>query len=206
MRSILLGSVVALAALLQPAQAANVAGVELDETARPDGVGSPLVLNGAGIRRKFFFKIYVGALYLPKKLTTVEAVLNEAGPKRVLMHFLYKRVDRQKLVDGWTEGFNNNSRADMSKLEGRLADFNRLFTDTKRGDVILLDYLPQSGTRVTINGETKGTIPGADFNTALLKVWLGAEPADAGLKQAMLGGSNAERRSGNGGGGGGGGY
>ena len=107
----------------------------------------------------------------------------------MLMHFLYKKVGRDKLVDGWKEGFSGNSSvAEMEKLKARLADFNKLFTDAKKGDVILLDYLPDKGTRVTINGQAKGTIAGADFNKTLLKVWLGTKPADSGLKEAMLGG------------------
>jgi hypothetical protein len=161
--------------------------VNLDDTAQLVAGGPKLVLNGAGVRKKFFVKVYVGALYLPNKATTVAAVLNETGPKRVLMHFLYKKVEREKLTDGWKEGFENNSKTEMAQLRARLDDFNKLFTDVKKGDVILLDYLPGSGTRVTINGQEKGTIAGEDFNRALLKVWLGPEPADSGLKQAMLG-------------------
>lgn len=172
--------------LAHPAQAAEVAGVKIEETVSVDG--STLTLNGAGIRKKLFVKVYVGALYLPKKATMVEAVLADPGPKRVLMHFLYKSVEREKLTEGWTEGFKNNSAAEMEKLRARLDDFNKLFTDVKARDVILLDYVPGTGTRVTIKGAVKGTIPGADFNAALLKVWLGGSPADAGLKQAMLGG------------------
>lgn len=176
------------AALAYPAQGAEVAGVKLEDTVSIDRGGPMLSLNGAGIRKKFFVKVYVGALYLTKKASTVEAVLADPGPKRVLMHFLYKKVEREKLTEGWTEGFQKNSGAEMAKLQARLDDFNKLFADAKAGDVILLDYLPGEGTRVTMNGQAKGTIPGADFNTALLKVWLGESPADSGLKQAMLGG------------------
>jgi hypothetical protein len=63
-----------------------------------------------------------------------------------------------------------------------------MFPTVKEGDVIYLDYIPGSGTRVTINGENKGLIPGRDFNNALLDIWLGEEPADKSLKKAMLGG------------------
>ncbi len=50
--------------------------------------------------KKFFVKVYVGALYLPKIMTSVDAVLDETGPKCVLMHFLYKKVEGYKLADG----------------------------------------------------------------------------------------------------------
>ncbi len=176
------------AGLLAPAQAAEVAGVKLEDTASIEAGAPPLVLNGAGIRKKFYVKVYVGALYLPKKASTVDAILADPGPKRVLMHFLYKKVEREKLTEGWDEGFKSNSAAEMEKLRARLDDFNKFFTDAVAGDVILLDYQPGTGTRVTIKGAVKGTIPGADFNAALLKVWLGGSPVDSGLKQAMLGG------------------
>ena len=188
MWSLIIGSALLATAIAAPAQAAKVAGVELEDSVQISADTPELVLNGAGIRKKLFIKVYVGALYLQNKATGVDAVLNQTGANRVLMHFLYKKVGRDKLVDGWKEGFSGNSSAEMEKLKARLADFNGLFTDAKKGDVILLDYLPGKGTRVTINGQAKGTIPGADFNKALLKVWLGNSPVDSGLKEAMLGG------------------
>jgi hypothetical protein len=72
----------------------------------------------------------------------------------------------------------------VKQLEGI---FNAVKT-AKPGDVILLDYVPGSGTRVVVNGEAKGTVAGEEFNRALLRIWLGDQPADASLKKAMLGG------------------
>ncbi len=189
MRTLIIGSALLATTMMVPVEAAKVAGVELDNSVQISADTPQLVLNGAGIRKKLFIKVYVGALYLQNKATSVDAVLNQNGAKRVLMHFLYKKVEREKLIDGWQEGFSKNtSAAEMEQLQARLADFNDLFTDAKKGDVILLDYVPDQGTRVTINGQAKGTVPGADFNKALLKVWLGDSPADNGLKEAMLGG------------------
>ena len=189
MRSLIIGSALLATAIAAPAQAAKVAGVKLEDSVQISADTPKLALNGAGIRKKLFIKVYVGALYLQNKATSVDVALNQTGANRVLMHFLYKKVGRDKLVDGWKEGFSgNSSAAEMEKLQARLADFNGLFTDAKKGDVILLDYLPGEGTRVTINGQAKGTIPGADFNKALLKVWLGNSPVDSKLKEAMLGG------------------
>lgn len=203
MRTWLLGILLFVNAGFAGSQAAEIAGVQVKEAAQLTSSGPKLVLNGAGIRKKFFVKVYVGALYLSNKATTVDGALNQTGPKRVLMHFLYKHVSKKKLVKGWNEGFEkNHTKAEMDKLRRRLDDFNKLFIDVKKGDVILLDYLPASGTRVTINGQEKGMIPGADFNKALLRVWLGSKPADARLKQAMLAGAKAEKHRGDGYGGG----
>jgi len=167
--------------------AREVAGVDLEDEATLAN-GETLVLNGAGIRTKFFVKVYVGALYLPHSTADVAEALAMPGGRRVVMHFLYDGVSAQKIVAGWTDGFRNNlSPAAFQALQPRLQHFNALFTDTREGDRIQLDYLPGQGTQVTITGLEKGLIEGEDFMRALLSVWLGEEPADSGLKAAMLG-------------------
>ena len=80
---------------------------------------------------------------------------------------------------------------ELARLDPQVKQLDKIFTAVKavkKGDVVLLDYLPGAGTRVTVRGEDKGTIPGEDFNRALLRIWLGESPADASLKKAMLGG------------------
>lgn len=168
--------------------ALEVAGVDVPQSVT---IGNKvLVLNGAGIRKKFFIKVYVGALYLPVKRGTVEEILAEQGSKRIVMSFLYKEVSAEKLVDGWNEGFaKNNSAGEMKTLQERINQFNSMFVTVRKGDEIRLDYLPDQGTQVRINGILKGSVPGEDFARALLKIWLGPEPADANLKDAMLGNS-----------------
>jgi hypothetical protein len=171
--------------------ARDVAGIDLPETLQVAAGTPPLVLNGAGIRKKFFFKIYVAGLYLPSHQTSTEAILDMPGPKRVHMHFLYKEVERDKLVTGWQEGFENNlDKASLVQLAPRLAKFNQLFRTMHRGDVIDLDYQPEEGTQVLFNGELQGVIEGDDFYAGLLKVWLGQQPADADLKTALLKGTS----------------
>ena len=167
-------------------QAQEVAGVTLPEQVKLSD--TTLKLNGAGIRSKFFFDIYVGALYLPEKTKDAETAINMPGPKQVLMHFLYKEVSQEKLIDGWNDGFkDNHSREQFKALEPKLDAFNQLFITVKRGDQITLDYLPETGTRVSINKQIKGSIPGEEFYPALLRVWLGKKPADSDLKEGMLG-------------------
>ena len=167
--------------------AREIEGIVLPETLQIPDNSTPLLLNGAGTRNKFFFKIYVAGLYLPSQQRSSRDILSLPGPKRVHMHFLYKEVEKEKLTSGWQDGFKNNrDSADFEQLASRLTKFNSLFRTMKRGEVIDLDYLPKAGTRIWFNGELQGQIEGADFYSALLKVWLGASPADKGLKTALL--------------------
>ena len=165
---------------------------QLDDVSFPDtiildGTDVALQLNGMGYRTKFVFKVYVGALYTETRVNSRDAVQTLKGPKRVVMHMVYDEVSSEKMVDGWNDGFEeNSSEKQLENLQSRLKTFNSYFPDLKAGDVILLDFIPATGTRVTINGVEKGIIEGADFYTALLDVWLGEEPADEDLKDAML--------------------
>lgn len=169
------------------AAATDVAGVPLADHYSVDGTS--LVLNGAGIRSKFFIHIYVGALYLPETSKSAASILAAPGPYSMQMYMLYKRVDADKIRNGWTEGFRANVDGDgFAALEDRLRQFNRLFTDLKKGDVVRMDYAPGKGTSIRINGQPRGTVPGRDFALALLRVWIGEHPADDDLKRGLLGG------------------
>jgi len=173
--------------LVSPAWSKNIAGVEVAESiSNPDGV--TLTLNGAGIRKKLFFKIYVAALYLEKGVNDAQAVIGDPGAKRIVMHFIYDEVGKDKIIDGWKEGFAANVDAEkLEKLKPRLASFNTMFDqDMMEGDVITFDYLPGKGTQVKVKGEEKGTIEGEDFQQALLSVWLGKEPVSSDLRSDLL--------------------
>ena len=80
----------ALAALLaaSPLQtlARDVSGVKLADTVTVDG--KPLQLNGAGMRKKLFIKVYVGALYLPARSSDAAAIVAADEPKYVRMVFV----------------------------------------------------------------------------------------------------------------------
>lgn len=166
--------------------ATEVAGVTVADAAVVGG--KTLQLNGAGTRSKFFIKVYVGALYLPAAASDATSAIDMPGPKRVLMHFVYDDVPAAKITRGWQEGFENNLDAQaFAALQPRLQQFNGLFEDMTEGDEVVFDYLPGQGTRVIIKGRERGLIGGDDFMRALLAVWLGEEPADSGLKAAMLG-------------------
>jgi hypothetical protein len=173
------------------ADAAEIEGVKLADNVQLGGAGPDLVLNGAGVRTRVFFKVYVGALYLQKKTGSTDAVLGDAGAKRIAMHML-RDLDAEQLFSALNDGLKkNHAPGELARLEPQVKQLEGIFNAVKaakKGDVILLDYLPGAGTRVTVRGDDKGTIAGEDFNRALLRIWLGEQPADAALKRAMLGG------------------
>ena len=175
--------------LAAPALAAEVAGVKVDE--RVELGSGELVLNGAGLRTKAFFKVYVAGLYLAEKKTRPEEVLALPGAKRVSMR-LMRELSAKQLIEALEGGIHDNTPAsEREPLSGRLAELAAIMNalqSAKEGDVIALDWLPGSGTRVVLNGEPRGKpIVGEDFYRALLKIWLGDNPVSGSLKKALLG-------------------
>ncbi len=170
-----------------PAWAVEIAGVDVEEKVVNDA-GTALLLNGAGIRTKFFFKIYITELYMENPQKKAAQVIADNGAKRIVMHFLYDEVGRDQIVEAWQEGFTANTKeVSRQGLEQRIEKFNAMFTeDMKEGDIIIFDYFPGQGTTVSIKGEVKGMIDGKNFNDALLAIWLGEEPVGEDLKRALL--------------------
>jgi len=168
--------------------AVEIEGVEIPDTLSLPNSDTTLLLNGAGIRKKFFMDIYIGALYLESQTTEAKAILQGTGAASVMMHFLYSEVSKDKITDGWTDGLEKNtSHTKMQTLKESLTTFNKLFRTVRKGDVIRIDYLPDNGTQVRINGEWRGTVEGNDFFRSLLSVWLGEKPVTKSLRESMLG-------------------
>jgi hypothetical protein len=171
----------------QTAYAVTVADVEL-----PDKVtvgGEELVLNGAGLRTKLGFKVYAGALYLPARASTPESVISMAGPKRMHLHFIYRKSPASKITKGWRDGFFYNlTDKERDALHDRIDRFCALFGDTLRGETYTFDFIPGLGTQIFENDKLRTPIEGEDFMRGLMLIWLGDRPAHKRLKGSLLGG------------------
>ena len=173
------------------ASAAEVEGVKLPERIRIAADGPELVLNGAGVRvRLIFFKVYVAALYLPVKSEDGESIIRDSRPSRLFMQMV-RDLSVEQLTSSIDEALRETlTPEERLPLEPRLKQFTAIFDtlpEVKEGMQITIDYLPQPGTVIRVNGEEEGRIPGADFSQALLRIWIGDRPRDPELKKALLG-------------------
>jgi hypothetical protein len=143
---------------------------------------------GVGIRQKLFMDIYYGASYLHQPTRDPAQVVQSDQPKRVVLHVVYKQVDADKWVEGWQEGFSRNAPNADGSLQEKIKQFIACFSEpVKKGEQVRIDYLPETGTVVSIKGRERATIPGHDFMVALWSVWFGKFPPSESLKKEMLG-------------------
>ena len=181
---------IAFGAVQASAQPVEIEGVKLEPTVQV--ASAPLQLNGAGVRTRAIFKVYVAGLYVPQKSKDAAALLSQKGPRRMSITML-RNVDADSFGGALNEGLkNNHTEAQLAGFKAQIEALSanlKAVGETKKGDVINFEYVPDAGTRITVNGQPRGTsIAGEDFFTAVLRIWLGEKPADAGLKKALLGG------------------
>ncbi len=167
----------------------NVSGVRYDESV--DARGTKLQLNGAGVRYKAVFKVYTAGLYLTKKASTPEEALAAPGPKRLNIVML-RDIDSGELGKLFSRGMEDNmDRAAFSKLVPGVLRMSQIFSDHKKlvaGDTFSIDWIPGTGTVITVKGVAQGEpFKEPEFFNALLRIWLGPNPADWKLKDALLG-------------------
>lgn len=177
------------AALSAWGQGGSLEGVKLEPSAQVGGAA--LQLNGAGVRVRVVFKVYVAALYVPQRSSDPATLLSQQGPRRVAITML-RNVDADTFAGALVDGLKANH--DATQLAALKAPLDALTAtlkaagEAKKGDVIHLDFLPGTGTRVVINGQAKGeAIAGDAFYTALLRIWIGDKPVDDGLRKSLLG-------------------
>jgi hypothetical protein len=171
---------------LELAGAREMKGVNFPETVTIQD--TPCKLNGIGVRKKIIIDVYLGALYLPQQTTSASQVITSDQVKRILLHFVYREVKKDQLIDAWNEGFKKNGGASLANLQEKISRFNSFFTESvKKGEIVEITYIPGKGTEVIIKGQVKGVIEGKNFMEALFSVWFGEYPPTQELKKGMLG-------------------
>jgi len=166
----------------------RLAGVNLSDQTVLNG--QMLALNGAGVRTLFGFNIYVAALYLPYSMREAAHILDSNTPRRLQLTLLRDTSTEQNLNALKAGLLDNNSAAEMEAVKADVERFLGLIqqvAEVPAGTVIQLDYLPNTGTWARIGDRNLGLIPGARFNRAIMKIWLGSDPIQSSLKQSLLG-------------------
>ena len=190
MKRLLASAALGIVTLAAGAQPVEMEGVKLEASAQVGGAA--LQLNGAGVRTRAFFKVYVAGLYVPQKAGDAGTLLAQKGARRIVIAML-RSVDAETFAGALNDGLKaNHSEAQLAGWKTQIDALNanlKAVGEAKKGDLIHFEYVPDAGTRVVVGGQPRGSvIPGEDFFTAVLRIWIGDKPVDAGLKKGMLGG------------------
>lgn len=171
------------------AVAVELAGVKVEDAVTVSG--TKLQLNGAGIRYKGPFKVYVGDLYTTRRVSSLDDLIAAPGPKRLSMTFL-RDINSAEFGKLLTRGMEDNvSKQELSKIIPGMIKMGDIFAANKSfapGDVCSLEWDPAKGLSVYAKGKLQAE-PFKDpaFYRALMSIWFGNTPADWKLKDELLG-------------------
>lgn len=147
-----------------------------------------LLLNGAGIRSKFFLNIYIGALYLTEKSSDEDNIIDADMPMTIRLYITSSLIDGEKMSEATLDGFVKSTGGDLGPIQKEVELLIGAFRDiVADGDVFDLQYVPGKGVSVIRNGEEKVVVPGLEFKKALYGIWLSDDPVQDDLKDGMLG-------------------
>lgn len=184
-RTTLIAGVAALS--LSAAEAADVGGIAFHEELNV--AGQPLQLNGAGLRTRLFFKVYAMGLYLTAQGMDPSEAIMAKPPKRIRI-VTKRELEAAQFADALVDGIRkNHDDAALKALDERIRAMRAALLalgPVREGTEVLIDLLPDGSTQLQVAGTPRGDpIEGADFQAALLRIWLGQEPADSALKSAL---------------------
>jgi hypothetical protein len=145
-----------------------------------------LELKGVGLLRYLgFFKAYAGAFYLEEGIGIEQALADRA--KRLEVEYLraFEGEDIARATMAMIE--KNADNQTIERIRQQIEYHNSLYVDVQPGDRYALTYVPGIGTELSLNGEPRGVIDGAEFASVLFSVWIGQNPIDKGFKRQILG-------------------
>ena len=147
-----------------------------------------IVRNGFGSRNKMMLSLYECGLYLPQKNNDAATIIAADQPAALRLKITSRFVSQEKMLAALQQGFQSSTGGSTASIASDIAAFTNCFSDPiQMDDVFVMAYEPNSGVAVYKNNQQKGIVGGPEFKKALLGIWLGNNPIDANLKNALLG-------------------
>jgi hypothetical protein len=173
-----------------PASALTIDGYDIPQVIPATSDHAELKLNGASMRILYgVVDTYIGKLYVENPVTDANTLIEAAEYKRMVFQVVMKRISGRRIAKAMYDALQLNlSREEAEALEVRLQMLVSMFDSSlKKGQESYLEWGPESGTRIVLNGEVKGVIEGKDFYDAILKIWIGDNPVGSTFKNQVLG-------------------
>jgi hypothetical protein len=168
--------------------ARTIGGVNMEETFKAGD--DTLILNGAGIRGKFFVDVYVAGLYLKEKNNDYKKIMSMDESMAIKIKIISSLITAERFKEACEEGFerttNGNTKPLRPKIDLAYTAFAQKFNV---GDIFDLVYIKGVGTNFYKNGKLITKVDGLDFKAALFGIWIIDKPSHKNekLRKGMLG-------------------
>ena len=135
-------------------QAKQVGGIEMPNKLKVEN--TELILNGAGLREKWFLDLYVGGLYLTKKMKNAVPIMNSKEDMAIRLHIVSSLITSKKMKNAVNEGFENATNDNIAPIKKEIDEFVAVFKDEiKENDIFEMVYVDSLGTKILKNNKLK---------------------------------------------------
>lgn len=185
MKKLLLAAV-AFFLMASPGAPVEIGGVDMPDTLKAGK--DTLVLNGGGVRKKYFMNMYVGGLYLKEKSHDAKKIIAADEPMAIRLHIVSKLISSGKMTTSTLEGFEASTKGNTAPIQREIDNFIGVFKEgITKNDIYDLIYIPVIGVESFKNDKLVTTVPGLEFKQALFGIWLCEKPTiNLDLKEGML--------------------
>ena len=154
--------------------------------------GKILVLNGVGLRKVnrfgLSFKVYFAGLYLEKKSSDPNEILENNGLKMLKSVYL-RAVSTKDQKQPWRDFIKNSCKFDCKKSKAVTQKMIQKLVRTKKGGKFDITFF-QDKVLIEIDGkktQVRETYEGEGFAKDLLNAFIGDKPPTKALKNGLLG-------------------
>lgn len=166
-----------------PTFAATTKGVHFEDEISVDGY--VLTLNGIGLLKwKYILSVYLVGLYKPQDIP-INMILTNV-PKRLEYYFFVDMEAKDFQTTGYQLMAQNIGEERAMSLTSELKALNALYQDVKAGQRYTFTFLPGKGLEMALDGKVLGVVPGDEFGSAYLSIWLGPNPVSKSLQEGMF--------------------
>ncbi|NVJ50223.1 MAG: TonB family protein [Gammaproteobacteria bacterium] len=151
--------------------------------------GSDLELKGIGKATEFRTEIYIGLIYAPVGLDSIELIKEFNTPKRLTVRYVADNYSYRKVSRHFKERIAlNNPRDVWQPMTSEIVRFSRIFKENFiAGDEIRMDFIPGKGTSIYLNDVLFETIEKPAFINLVINAWTGSVPPSKSFKQGITG-------------------
>ncbi|MGB0918140.1 MAG: chalcone isomerase family protein, partial [Flavobacteriales bacterium] len=118
---LLFTAIIALSMAIPTQAQVKINGVTLPATIKAGDAS--VSLNGGGIRKKLFFKLYVGGLYLTNKSADAKAIINADEAMAVKLEITSGMISSDNMSEAITEGFEASTGGNTAPLKSEIDAF-----------------------------------------------------------------------------------
>jgi len=163
-------------------------GVKFSESTFVSISPKPFVLSGLAGMEQNFVTYYAVALYVPYGAKERDTLINALAPLKFQLIWTTPALSEKSVQAYWRSAFAKSvdNAESLARIGPRIDTFAGYFGELKFGDRTDLEYNPDLGMKLFINGKHKGNFAGVEFNRALIQIWLGKHDSASAMRASLL--------------------